>query len=196
VISCHTGPKPTARHVVLVTIDTLRADRLGCYGNPSVATPHLDRLAEEGALALDATVHAPLTRPSHTSMFTGLYPPEHGIRDNVSPSLAEDSVTLAEVLQGAGFRTGAFVSSIRRILDGRPSWDNFSGDTRPQTLARSKPDSLYRQRSSPHWHWTDSDSAASANQTPLPHDKHLKVSTAFSQASISVLFGADDVERV
>jgi arylsulfatase A-like enzyme len=112
VISCQTGPKPTARHVVLVTIDTLRADRLGCYGNPNVATPHLDRLAEEGALALDATVHAPLTRPSHTSMFTGLYPPEHGIRDNVSPSLPEDSVTLAEVLQGVGFHTAAFVSSI------------------------------------------------------------------------------------
>ena len=113
-ISCQTqtGRRPTARHVVLVTIDTLRADRLGCYGNPNVATPHLDRLAKEGALALDATVHAPLTRPSHISMFTGLYPPEHGVRDNVAPSLADDWTTLAEVLQGAGFRTGAFVSAI------------------------------------------------------------------------------------
>ena len=71
-----------AKHVILVTIDTLRADRLGCYGNRQVATPNLDRLAKEGAMAPDATVHAPLTRPSHVSLLTGLLPSEHGIRDN------------------------------------------------------------------------------------------------------------------
>lgn len=78
-------PPPTARHIVLVTIDTLRADRLGCYGNRQVATPHIDRLATEGAMVPDAIVHAPLTRPSHVSLFTGRLPSEHGIRDNVSP---------------------------------------------------------------------------------------------------------------
>jgi arylsulfatase A-like enzyme/Flp pilus assembly protein TadD len=101
-----------ARNLLLVTIDTLRADRLGCYGNPDVATPNLDRLAAEGALAVDATVHAPLTRPSHVSLFTGRYPAEHGIRDNISPPLASDVPTLATLLSSAGFRTGAFVSSI------------------------------------------------------------------------------------
>lgn len=105
-------PPPVARHLVLVTIDTLRADRLGCYGSRNVATPHLDRLAAEGAMALHATVHVPLTRPSHTSIFTGLLPAEHGIRDNVSPTLAADVPTLAPMLRAAGFRTGAFVSSI------------------------------------------------------------------------------------
>ena len=106
------APPPTARHLVLVTIDTLRADRLGCYGNASVSTPHLDGLARQGALAEDATVHVPLTRPSHVSIFTGLYPAEHGVRDNVSPALGAEVPLLAEVLQKAGFATAAFVSSI------------------------------------------------------------------------------------
>jgi len=89
--SCRRSPAPTAttaRHLVLVTIDTLRADRLGCYGSRDVATPNLDRLAREGAMALDATVHVPLTRPSHASLLTGRLPAEHGLRDNVTPPLA------------------------------------------------------------------------------------------------------------
>jgi arylsulfatase A-like enzyme/Flp pilus assembly protein TadD len=105
-------PRTPARHLVLVTIDTLRADRLGCYGNAAASTPHLDRLAREGAFAPQATVHVPLTRPSHASILTGLHPAEHGLRDNVSPPLSADVPTLAETLQAAGFRTGAFVSSI------------------------------------------------------------------------------------
>jgi arylsulfatase A-like enzyme/Flp pilus assembly protein TadD len=106
------APSTAARHLILVTIDTLRADRLGCYGSRDVTTPHLDRLASEGAMALHSTVHVPLTRPSHVSIFTGLYPAEHGIRDNVSPSLSPEVPTLAVVLKAAGFRTAAFVSSI------------------------------------------------------------------------------------
>lgn len=112
-------PKPpaaatahTARHVVVVTIDTLRADRVGVYGNTTVATPNLDRLASEGAMAPQASAQVPLTRPSHISLFTGLYPAEHGIRDNVSPPLGKTVPVLAEILQQHGFRTGAFVSSI------------------------------------------------------------------------------------
>jgi len=103
---------PPPRNLVLVTIDTLRADRLGAYGNAGVATPHLDRLARDGAMARDASVHAPLTRPSHVSLFTGLLPAQHGIRDNVSPALADDVPTLPEALKAAGFDTAAFVSSI------------------------------------------------------------------------------------
>ncbi|HEX2443949.1 MAG TPA: sulfatase-like hydrolase/transferase [Vicinamibacterales bacterium] len=106
------GRPPPARNLLLVTIDTLRADRLGCYGSRDVATPTLDRLAGEGALAMDATVHTPLTRPSHVSLFTGRYPAEHGIRDNIAPALADSVPTLATILSAAGFRTGAFVSSI------------------------------------------------------------------------------------
>jgi choline-sulfatase len=112
--ACARPPEPprTARHLVIVTIDTLRADRLGCYGSTTVATPHLDRVAREGAMAPDASAHVPLTRPSHVSLFTGLLPAAHGIRDNVSPALDATVPTLADTLHAAGFRTGGFVSSI------------------------------------------------------------------------------------
>lgn len=103
---------PQVDHVLLVTIDTLRADRIGAYGSTTVRTPHLDRLAREGAMARQATAHVPLTRPSHTSIFTGLYPSEHGIRDNVSVGLSPDVPVMAELLQAHGFRTAAFVSSV------------------------------------------------------------------------------------
>jgi len=105
-------PPPVARHLVLVTVDTLRADRLGCYGSTTVATPRLDRIARDGAMAPDASVHVPLTRPSHVSLFTGLLPAQHGIRDNISPALDAGVPLLAETLHAAGFRTAAFVSSI------------------------------------------------------------------------------------
>lgn len=109
-------PEPSAptlpQHVVIITIDTLRADRLGCYGNHDVTTPNMDRVAREGAIALEASVQAPLTRPSHVSIFTGLYPAQHGIRDNISRALAPDVPTLAEAFKAAGFETAGFVSSI------------------------------------------------------------------------------------
>jgi choline-sulfatase len=104
--------KPSA--VLIVTIDTLRADRLTMYGGP-VATPNIDRLAQEGAWAPQADVHVPLTRPSHASIFTGRYPAEHGVRDNVSPPLASDVPVLAEPFQRAGWPTAAFVAST--VLD-------------------------------------------------------------------------------
>jgi choline-sulfatase len=110
--ACRPAPPPVARNLVLVTIDTLRADRLGCYGNRDVATPNLDRIADEGVLAPEAAVHVPLTRPSHVCLMTGLYPADSGIRDNVSPELRPDVPTLAELLRAQGFRTAGFVSSI------------------------------------------------------------------------------------
>jgi choline-sulfatase len=105
-------PAPTARHVVLVTIDTLRADRLATYGGAAGTTPHLDRIAREGAFAAAATAHVPLTRPSHASLFTGLLPWQHGIRDNISPADLPPGPLLAEVFKGHGFATAAFVSSM------------------------------------------------------------------------------------
>jgi choline-sulfatase len=106
------GHPPTARNLVLVTIDTLRADRLGCYGNRTVETPHLDALSKEGAMAPEASAQVPLTRPSHVTLLTGLYPAEHGIRDNVSPSLEDGVPTLSTMLKSAGFATAGFVSSV------------------------------------------------------------------------------------
>jgi arylsulfatase A-like enzyme/Tfp pilus assembly protein PilF len=98
-------------NVLLVTIDTLRADRVGAYGHAAAATPAIDRLAREGVLALDAVVQVPQTRPSHASIFTGRYPYEHGIRDNYSRPLAPGTPTLASILRQRGWDTGAFIGA-------------------------------------------------------------------------------------
>jgi arylsulfatase A-like enzyme len=74
-------PAPEGTNVLLVTIDTLRADRLGAYGNDSGLTPNLDRLAQSGVLFENASAVAPLTLPAHASILTGTYPLRHGIRD-------------------------------------------------------------------------------------------------------------------
>ncbi len=109
---CGRAPSPPgARHLVLVTIDTLRADRVGVYGG-AVATPRLDRIAREGAWAAEASAHVPLTRPSHVSLFTGRLPAETGVRDNISPAVVPDTPLLAEILKRAGFQSAAFVSSV------------------------------------------------------------------------------------
>ena len=99
-------------NVVVVTIDTLRADRLGCYGFGPARTPAIDALAKEGVLCLDAVAAAPITLPSHATIFTGLLPPAHGVRDNGNDSLGEKAVTLAERLKKAGYDTQAFVSAL------------------------------------------------------------------------------------
>ncbi|HKZ31267.1 MAG TPA: sulfatase-like hydrolase/transferase, partial [Vicinamibacteria bacterium] len=114
------APK-VARHVVIVTIDTLRADRLGCYGARDVKTPRLDHIAATGALAVEASAHVPLTRPSHVSLFTGLLPMEHAVRDNVSPAVVPRVPLLAELFRKHGFATGAFVSSV--VLDSQSGLD-------------------------------------------------------------------------
>ena len=103
------------KNVLIVTIDTLRADRLGIYGARNVATPNMDALAREGAWAPQADAHVPLTRPSHVSLFTGRYPAEHGIRDNVAPPLRGDVPLLGERFQHDGFATAAFIGSV--VLD-------------------------------------------------------------------------------
>lgn len=108
---------PEAWNVVLVTIDTLRADRLGCYGYADIETPHLDRLATEGILFESALTTVPFTLPAHSSIMTGVYPPVHGVRENVGYALDERLPTLAEDLSAAGRRTGGFVSAF--VLDGR-----------------------------------------------------------------------------
>lgn len=99
-------------NVLLVTLDTTRADRLGSYGFALARTPRLDRLAAEGVRCSDAITVAPITLPSHASILTGLYPPAHGVRDNGTYALGDDAVTLAERLRDAGYRTQAFVSAL------------------------------------------------------------------------------------
>ena len=103
--------------VVLLTLDTTRADRLSCYGSRQAQTPNLDGLARNGVRFLNAYSHVPLTCPSHASILTGLIPPRHGVHDNGGFVLGQGPTTLAEVFVEAGYRTGAFVSAF--VLDRR-----------------------------------------------------------------------------
>ncbi len=106
--------RPVER-VVLVSIDTLRADHLGCYGAAFAHTPRLDALASGGVRFATAISPVPLTLPSHTTLLTGLDPPEHGVRHNGVFRLEEDVPTLAERMREAGFATAGFVAAY--VLD-------------------------------------------------------------------------------
>lgn len=109
--ACARPAPPRPRNLVIVTLDTTRADRLPMYGFASIETPAIDAIAREGAVFDQAMTVAPLTLTAHSSLFTGLYPPHHGVRDNADRPLAADRTTLAEVMRARGFRTGAFVGS-------------------------------------------------------------------------------------
>jgi arylsulfatase A-like enzyme len=140
----HAARRP-AIGVVLVTLDTARADRLSPYGFMDVRMPHLERLAREGVLFEQAFSVAPLTLPAHASLFTGLLPPSHAVRDNADEPLGAAHTTLAERLQARGFRTGAFVGSVvlqsdRGLAQG---FDTYR-DVGPQAggAARQRPGNL------------------------------------------------------
>jgi arylsulfatase A-like enzyme len=97
--------------VLLITLDTTRADRLGCYGYQGAATPTLDGLAEQGLLFERALTASPVTLPAHTTLLTGLDPIEHGVRDNGLFKASPQLKTLAEIFSAAGYSTAAFVSA-------------------------------------------------------------------------------------
>lgn len=112
-----TGPDPGERpSILLVSVDTLRYDALGCSGSAEARTPRIDRLASRGARCENVWTVCPLTLPAHASMLTGLLPPEHGLRDN-DPALPlarrenREWRTLAESLRDRGYSTGAFISA-------------------------------------------------------------------------------------
>jgi arylsulfatase A-like enzyme/Flp pilus assembly protein TadD len=104
-------------NVLLVTIDTLRADRVGAYGSRAALTPAIDALAAAGLRFERAYAHVPLTLPSHATLMTASYPTRNGVRDNGTFRLGDASPTLAAALKTAGYRTGAFVGAF--VLDAR-----------------------------------------------------------------------------
>jgi arylsulfatase A-like enzyme len=116
-----TGNMQVASHekpnVILITIDTLRADHLGCYGNENMITPNIDSLSAGGVTFMRATAQVPLTLPSHTSILTSTYPPTHGVRDNAKYQFGDYLPTLADVLKENGYQTTAFISAF--VLDSR-----------------------------------------------------------------------------
>ena len=129
VLACGEAPEPAApahppapetgavERIVLVTIDTLRADHVGCYGDERAETPTLDGIAARGLRFSQAISPAPITLPSHATLLTGLDPPEHGVRHNGLFRLGPEIPTLASHLKARGFATGAFVSAF--VLDDR-----------------------------------------------------------------------------
>jgi choline-sulfatase len=103
-------------NLIVVTLDTFRADRLGAYGSTRGLTPHLDRFGKEGVVFETTDSVAPLTLPAHASLFTGLFPPGHGVHENAGVlGGGRGGHTLAELLARSGFRTGAFVAAT--VLD-------------------------------------------------------------------------------
>lgn len=136
------GARPP--NVLLITLDTTRADRLGCYGYPQAVTPALDRLAREGARFREAVAVAPITLPTHATLLTGLHPPEHGLHDNNLGRLPDQVPTLAESFQAAGYQTGAVVAFLvlhpRYGLDrGFASYSAPGVDERIQRLMETPP---------------------------------------------------------
>ncbi|HEY0371160.1 MAG TPA: sulfatase-like hydrolase/transferase [Thermoanaerobaculia bacterium] len=123
--------------VIFVSVDTLRADHLPMFGYRGVETPNLDRLRNDGVLFTSAYAQAPLTLPSHTTVLTGLLPEHHGVRNNIGFHLDAKVPTIASLLRGAGYRTGAAVSAyvLRGNTGLRESFDFFedSIENRPGT---------------------------------------------------------------
>ncbi len=110
------GPR-VRRDVVLITIDTLRADAPSFDGNPRGTTPNLDRLASEGRVFTAAHAHNVITLPSHTNILTGMFPYMHGVRENAGFKLSPKMPTVATRLKARGYATGAFVGAF--VLDSR-----------------------------------------------------------------------------
>ena len=195
------------RSVLLVTIDTVRPDRLGYHGNLQIDTPALDRLAAEGVIFSGAVATAPSTLPSHASILTGLYPHRHGARANGTTRLRDDVVTLATRLSEEGYETAAFVSVF--VLDaqfglsrgfGRYDDETGEGDgdfSYPERRADLTADRaiqwLAGNRAAPFFLWVhffdphgDYEPPPEYDRYPIPYDGEL----AFTDAQLGRLVQA------
>ena len=132
--ACGPTPEESPPLLLLISIDTLRADRLGCYGYPAGATPTIDALAEGGVLFEAAMAPTPLTGPSHATLHTGLIPPHHGVHVNTAHVLPDEVRTLAEALRDGGFQTGAFVSGLplQRESGLQQGFDHYDDTLQPR----------------------------------------------------------------
>ncbi len=121
-------------NLLLISCDTTRADHIGCYGDAAARTPNIDALAAQGTRFARCTACTPLTMPSHSTIFTGVYPFVHGVRQNAIDRLSPAFETLAETLQRAGFATHAVVAAF--VLQGRfglgQGFDTYSDRFRPR----------------------------------------------------------------
>src|SRR5512140_3023657 len=139
--SCTSGERnrPAAyESVILITVDTLRADHLSCYGYPIRTSPHLDALASGGALFANAFSASSTTASSHVSILTGLYPSAHSVGAYNFGVLSPETVTLAEILKKHGYKTWAIVSNptLDRSLGLDQGFDRYDDDLQQQETNR------------------------------------------------------------
>ena len=136
-------------NVILISIDTLRADRLSAYGSQRVSTPNIDALAREGVRFTNAASTVPFTLPAHSSIMTGTYPPYHGVRENVGYLLDDSLPTLAGQLSQHGWSTGGFVSAF--VLDSRwgigRGFDTYYDEFDPEETSKGNLASVQRDGS-------------------------------------------------
>ncbi|MFN0196196.1 MAG: tetratricopeptide repeat protein [Planctomycetaceae bacterium] len=156
-------------NILLITLDTTRADRIGAYGYAKARTPILDQLAREGVLFEHAVSPAPLTLPVHASLFTGLYPPEHGLRTNGYGSLPTNLTLMSEILGRENYDSGAFVASFvlnqkfglsrgfqeydDNLADAKPTQDSIHRFRDGALVVDSALEWLTKPRSKPFFCW-------------------------------------------
>lgn len=124
------GARTPAKNLVLFTLDTTRADRLGCYGSTSVQTPNLDRIARRGTIFVNALAVAPITAPSHASILSGTFPPFHQVRDNDVIAVPDGIAWLPEILHSHGYATAAIVAAfpLRSAMGFARGFDYFGDE--------------------------------------------------------------------
>ena len=173
-------------NVLLVTLDTVRADHLGCYGAENVETPALNALAARGVRFEDAHTPVPITLPSHTTILTGLLPPEHGVRENDDRSLGKGVTTLAEAFKEQGYATGAFIGAF--VLDSifglDQGFDTYDDHTVPTpTGERERPADrvtdaalawLKKKKDSPFFCWVHYFDPHAPYAPPAPFDTEFE----------------------
>ncbi len=140
----HRFVRTSTRNVLLITLDTTRADHLGCYGDRDALTPALDALAARGTVFEQAFTSCPQTLAAHATILTGLQPPEHGLRINGKQRLAAGIPTLAEMLAARGYRTAAFVAAF--VLNSKFGLDR-GFQTYDEDLSAAQPQEVHERLS-------------------------------------------------
>ncbi|HMB80326.1 MAG TPA: sulfatase, partial [Vicinamibacterales bacterium] len=186
-----------SRNVLLITVDTLRADALGCDGGPA-RTPNIDALAASGVRFTFAHAQAVVTLPSHASILTGLYPFQHGYRQNSGYRLTPGVQTLAARLKEAGLRTGAFVAAFP--LDARfgltPGFDIYDGrfdnvgsgaefllPERPATTVVARATEWIRASPEPWFAWVHVYEPHAPYRPPPPFDREYAANPYYGEVA-------------